>query len=157
MNEKYMKIALKEAGKCLKNGDVPVGCVIVKNDKIIGKGFNKRNKKKNSLMHAEMIAINKACKHEKDWVLEDSTMYVTLEPCAMCAGAILQSRIKKLVIGADSEKSGSFGSVINMNEILENEKFNHKVEIEKGILKEECSKILTDFFEKLRMKNSSKN
>lgn len=157
MNEKYMELALKEARKSLKSMDVPVGCVIVKNDKVIGKGFNMRNKKNNSIMHAEMIAISKACKHEKDWVLEDSTMYVTLEPCAMCAGAILQSRIKKLVIGTDSEKSGSFGSVINMNEILDNEKFNHKVEIEKGILKEECSKILTNFFEKLRTKNNKEN
>lgn len=152
MDEKYMEIALKEAKKSLKFGDVPVGCVIVKNNKIIGKGFNKRNKKKNSIMHAEMIAISNACKHEKDWVLEDSTMYVTLEPCAMCAGAILQSRIKKLVIGADSEKSGSFGSIIDLNEILNNEKFNHKVEIKKGVLKEECSKIVSNFFEKLRDK-----
>lgn len=157
MDEKFMNLALQEAKKCLKNGDVPVGCVIVKGDKVIARGYNKRNKKKNSLMHAEIIAIDKACKHEKDWVLEDSTMYVTLEPCAMCAGAILQSRIKKLVIGTESEKSGSFGTVINMNEILDNEKFNHKVEIEKGILKDECSKILTNFFENLRMKNNNKN
>lgn len=145
-----MKVALKEAMKSRFFGDVPVGAVIVHNNKIIAKGYNKRNKKHSSIMHAEVIAIHKACRKMHDWRLEDCTMYVTLEPCPMCAGAIMQARMKKLVYGATSEKAGSAGEIIN---ILQNDKFNHKVEITSGVMKEECSNIIKEFFIKLRMKN----
>lgn len=148
-DELYMKKALKLASKCLKGKDVPVGCIIVKNNKIIGAGFNKRNRKNNALLHAEIIAINKACKKVHDWVLEDATMYVTLEPCVMCTGAIIQSRIKKVVYGASSDKNGCCGSIMN---IMQDEKMMHKVEVEKGVLKEECSNVIKEFFENLRNK-----
>ncbi|MCQ2977290.1 MAG: tRNA adenosine(34) deaminase TadA [archaeon] len=149
MNNKeyFMNEAIKLAKKSLKHNDVPVGAVIVKNNKIIAKGFNKRNKKNNALYHAEIIAINNACKHLKDWVLEDCEMYVTLEPCVMCSGAIIQSRIKKVYYGALSDKNGTVSSIMK---IFDHDKFTHKVESEGQILEDECKSLIQEFFKKLR-------
>lgn len=149
MKKNYMEEALKEALKSRKFGDVPVGAVIVHNNKIIAKGHNMRNRKHSVIMHAEIVAIHKACKKLRDWRLEDCTMYVTLEPCAMCAGAILQSRMDKLVYGAKSDKAGCVGGILN---ILQNDKLNHQVKVENGLCEEECSKLLKDFFEDIRNK-----
>ncbi len=145
--EKFMKAALKEARKAYDLKEVPIGCVIVRDGKIIARGYNRRNTDKSVLNHAEIIAIQKACKKTGDWRLEDCTMYITLEPCQMCAGAIVQARIPKVVIGSMNPKAGCAGSVIN---ILQMSQFNHQVEIEKGICQEECSQILKDFFAELR-------
>ena len=142
-DEKFMKEAIKQAKKAEAIGDVPIGCVIVHDGKIIARGYNKRNKDKTVLAHAELLAIQKASKKVNDWRLEDCTMYITLEPCQMCAGAIVQARIPKVVIGAMNPKAGCAGSVMN---ILQIDKFNHQVEIERGILEEECSQMLSDFF-----------
>ena len=142
-----MKEAIKQAKKAAVIGDVPIGCVIVEDDKIIARAYNQRNKKKTTLAHAELLAIQKASKKVNDWRLEDCTMYITLEPCQMCAGAIVQARIPKVVIGAMNPKAGCAGSVLN---ILQIDKFNHQVEIERGILEEECSQMLSDFFKELR-------
>ena len=147
INEKYMKEAMAEAKKAARLNEVPIGCVIVHDKKIIAKGYNRRNTDKNVLSHAEIIAIREACKKIKDWRLEDCTMYVTLEPCQMCAGAIVQARIPKVVIGCMNQKAGCAGSVLN---ILQVPQFNHQVEIEKGVLEEECSAMLSDFFKNLR-------
>ncbi len=145
--EKYMKEAIKEALKAYKKLEVPVGAIIVKDEKIIAKAHNIKETKKDTTKHAEILAIQKASKKLETWRLTDCEMYVTLEPCTMCTGAIINSRIKKIYIGTMDEKTGACGSVLNL---LENYKFNHKVEMEKGILKEECKKILQDFFKKLR-------
>lgn len=150
MNEKYMKEAIKQAKKAAKIGEVPIGCVIVYENKIIARGYNKRNTKKTTLAHAELLAIQKASKAIGDWRLEDTTMYVTLEPCQMCAGAIVQARIKKVVVGTMNQKAGCAGSILN---ILQMEEFNHQVELETGVLKEECTEILQQFFKELRIKN----
>lgn len=147
--EKFMKAALKEAKKAYDLGEVPIGCVIVQQGKIIARGYNRRNTDKTVLSHAEISAIRKACKKLGDFRLEDCILYVTLEPCQMCAGAIVQSRIPKVVFGCKNNKAGSAGSIIN---ILDTPGFNHKVEIESGLLEEECSGILTDFFRNLRAK-----
>lgn len=147
--ERYMKEAIRQAKKAEAVGDVPIGCVIVFEDKIIARAYNQRNKKKTTLAHAELLAIQKASKKLGDWRLEECTMYITLEPCQMCAGAIVQARIPKVVIGAMNPKAGCAGSVLN---ILQVDKFNHQVEIERGILKEECSQMLSDFFRQLRKK-----
>lgn len=147
MNEKFMKEALKEAKKAFDKEEVPVGAVIVKDGKVIAKAHNLKETKKDTTNHAEIIAIQKASKKLNAWRLEDCEMYVTLEPCAMCAGALIQSRIKKLYIGTMDLKTGACGSVLNL---LEDYKFNHKVEVETGILQEECEKILKDFFKELR-------
>lgn len=149
-HERFMKQALKEAAKAERHGEVPIGCVIVQNDKIIARGYNRRNTDKSTLSHAEMIAIRKASKKLGDWRLEDCSLYVTLEPCQMCSGAIVQARIKQVVMGAMNEKAGCAGSVLN---ILENPSFNHQVLVEKGILQEECTEILQLFFRQLRMRN----
>ena len=146
-DSKYMKEAIRQAKKAALIDEVPIGCVIVYQDKIIGRGYNKRNKMGSTLAHAEIIAIQKASKKVNDWRLEDCTMYITLEPCQMCAGAIVQARIPKVVIGAMNPKAGCAGSVLN---ILQIDKFNHQVEIERGILEEECSQMLSDFFKELR-------
>ena len=146
-DEKYMKEAIKQAKKAALAGDVPIGCVIVYQDKIIARGYNRRNTDKSTLAHAEIIAIKKASKVIGDWRLEDCTMYVTLEPCQMCAGAIVQSRMKKVVIASMNPKAGCAGSVINL---LQMAQFNHQVEIEVGLLGEECSNMLSTFFRKLR-------
>lgn len=148
-DEKYMKVALKEAKKAYKLDEVPIGCVIVQNDKIIARGYNRRNTDKNTLAHAEISAIKKASKKTGDWRLEDCTMYVTLEPCQMCAGAIVQSRLGKVVIGSMNPKAGCAGSVINL---LQMKQFNHQVEMVTGVLDEECSTMLSGFFQELREK-----
>ena len=147
-DEKYMKAALREAKKAYKLDEVPIGCVIVQNDKIIARGYNRRNTDKNTLAHAEIAAIKKASKKTGDWRLEDCTMYVTL-PCQMCAGAIVQSRLGKVVIGSMNPKAGCAGSVINL---LQMKQFNHQVEMETGVLEEECSTMLSGFFQELREK-----
>jgi len=153
-DEKYMKEAMKQAKKALKAGDVPIGCVIVFEDRIIARGYNKRNAKKTTLAHAELLAMAKASKVIGDWRLEDCTMYVTLEPCQMCAGAIVQARIPKVVIGTMNPKAGCAGSVLNLLKI---EQFNHQVEVVYDVLKEECSAMLSDFFKSLReMKKQEK-
>ena len=151
--EKFMKEALKEAQKAYEKLEVPVGAVIVKDGKIIARGHNLKETKKDTTRHAEIIAIEKASKKLGAWRLLDCEMYVTLEPCSMCAGAMINSRIKKLYIGAIDEKTGAVGSVLNL---LEDYKFNHNIEVEKEILKEDCEKILKDFFKNLRkMKNKT--
>lgn len=150
MQEKYMKEALKQAKKAYKLGEVPIGCVIVFKDKIIGRGYNRRNTDKNTLSHAEITAINRASKVIGDWRLEDCTLYVTLEPCQMCSGAIVQARISEVVIGCMNPKAGCAGSILN---ILQMPAFNHQVQIKRGILEEECSRMLTLFFKELRIRN----
>ncbi|MBC5712721.1 nucleoside deaminase [Roseburia sp. BX1005] len=147
--EKYMRAAIKEAKKAYALEEVPIGCVIVRDGKIIARGYNRRNTDKNTLAHAELTAIKKASKKCGDWRLEDCTMYVTLEPCQMCAGAIVQSRMKKVVIAAMNPKAGCAGSVLNLLQMAE---FNHQVEIERGLLEEECSMMLSTFFRDLREK-----
>ena len=149
-DEFFMKEALKQAKKAYDINEVPIGCVITLDDKIIARGYNKREKDNLSTNHAEIITINKACKKLNSWRLEDCTLYVTLEPCVMCAGAIIQSRIKRVVYGAVDYRFGAHQSITNLFDI----QLNHKVEVESGILQEECSKIITDFFSALRMKKS---
>ena len=148
-DEKYMKAAIREAKKAYALDEVPIGCVIVREDKIIARGYNRRNTDKNTLAHAEMSAIKKASKKTGDWRLEDCTMYVTLEPCQMCAGAIVQSRLGKVVIGSMNPKAGCAGSVINL---LQMKQFNHQVEMVTGVLEEDCSIMLSGFFQELREK-----
>lgn len=152
--EKYMREAIKQAKKAERIDEVPIGCVIVYQDKIIARGYNRRNIDKNTLSHAELNAIRKASKKLGDWRLDDCEMYVTLEPCQMCAGAIVQSRIRKVYIGCMNAKAGCAGSVLNL---LQVERFNHQAEIIKGVLEEECSTMLSDFFKRLRqMKKEQK-
>lgn len=154
MEIKFMKQALKEAKKAAEKLEVPVGCVIVKDGKIIARAHNLKETKTDTTKHAEIIAIQKASKKIEAWRLLDCEMYVTLEPCPMCAGAIMQSRIKKIYIGAMDEKTGACGSVLNL---LEDYEFNHKVEVKTGVEKEECEKVLKNFFKKLReIKKSEK-
>ena len=147
--ERYMKEPIRQAKKARALEEVPIGCVIVCDGRIIARGYNRRNTDKNTLSHAELNAIKKASKKLGDWRLEGCTMYVTLEPCQMCAGALMQSRIDKVVIGSMNSKAGCAGSVLNL---LEMDGFNHKVEVERGILQEECSTMLSDFFRELREK-----
>ena len=149
-DEKFMKEALKEAMKAYKLGEVPIGCVIVRDGKIIGRGYNRRNTDKNTLNHAELSAIRKASKVAGDWRLEDCVIYVTLEPCQMCSGAIVQARFPKCVIGCMNPKAGCAGSILN---ILNMPEFNHQVEVVKGVLESECSEMLTRFFKELRLRN----
>ena len=150
ITEKYMKEALRQAKKAAALGEVPIGCVIVYQDKIIGRGYNRRNTDKNTLAHAEITAINKASKFIGDWRLEECTLYVTLEPCQMCAGAIVQARIPQVVMGCMNPKAGCAGSILN---ILEMPEFNHQVEVTRGVLAEECSELLKSFFTDLRERN----
>ena len=152
-DERYMRQAITQAKKALKNDDVPIGCVIVRDGKVIARGYNRRNKDRQSLAHAELMAIKRASKIVGDWRLEDCKMYVTLEPCQMCSGAIVQSRIPEVVIGCMNPKAGCAGSVINL---LDMAGFNHRVKITKGILENECSKMLTDFFKKMRENKKNK-
>lgn len=152
-DEKFMKQALLQAKKAKELGEVPIGCVIVQDGKVIGRGYNRRNTDKSTLSHAEITAIRKASKKLNDWRLEECTLYVTLEPCQMCAGAIVQSRMKKVVIATMNPKAGCAGSVLNL---LQMAAFNHQVEIEKGVLEEECSTMLSDFFRELREKKKRK-
>ena len=149
-DEKYMKAAIKQAMKAYALGEVPIGCVIVYEDKIIARGYNRRNTDKNTLSHAEITAINKASKKLGDWRLEGCTLYVTLEPCQMCAGAIVQARITEVVMGSMNPKAGCGGSILN---ILEMPQFNHQVRVRRGVLEETCSEMLTTFFKELRIRN----
>lgn len=148
-DEKFMKEAIRQAKKAEAIGDVPIGCVIVSDGKIIARGYNKRNKNKTVLAHAELLAISKACKKAGDWRLEECTMYITLEPCQMCAGAIVQARIPRVVIGSMNPKAGCGGSILNL---LEMKEFNHQVDVTRGVLEEECSQMLSAFFRSLREK-----
>lgn len=145
--EHYMKQAITQAKKAAAIGDVPIGCVIVYEGKVIARGYNRRNKDKTTLAHAELLAIKKASRVLGDWRLEGCTMYVTLEPCQMCAGAIVQARIPKVVAGAMNPKAGCAGSVLDL---LHVERFNHQVEFVSGILEEECQNLLSGFFKELR-------
>lgn len=145
-----MKAALRQAQKAYALGEVPIGCVIVYEDTIIGRGYNRRNTDKSTLAHAEITAIRKASRRIGDWRLEDCTLYVTLEPCQMCAGAIVQARIPRVVMGSMNPKAGCGGSILN---ILQMPQFNHQVEVTRGVMEEECSQILTSFFRELRIRN----
>ncbi len=145
--EKFMREAIRQARKAAKIQEVPIGCVIVYEDKIIARGYNRRNTDRNTLAHAELSAIKKASKKLGDWRLEGCTMYVTLEPCQMCAGAIVQARIDKVVMGSMNPKAGCAGSVLNL---LQFSAFNHQVLLEQGVLEDECSQMLSEFFKNLR-------
>ena len=152
MNEldtKYMKEAIKQAKKALKLKEVPIGCVIVYQDKIIARGYNRRNTDKTTLGHAEITAIKKASRVIGDWRLEDCTIYITLEPCQMCAGAIVQARIPRVVIGSMNPKAGCAGSVLNL---LQQDRFNHRAEVVTGVRGEECSQLMKGFFKELRLR-----
>lgn len=153
IQEKYMREALKQAKKAYSLGEVPIGCVIVHEGKIIGRGYNRRNTDKNTLSHAEITAIKKASKVIGDWRLEECTIYVTLEPCQMCAGAIVQARIPEAVIGCMNPKAGCAGSVLDL---FHEPGFNHQVEMETGLLGEECSQLLKKFFKELREEGRKK-
>ena len=156
MNEldtKYMKEAIKQAKKAEKLKEVPIGCVIVYQDKIIARGYNRRNTDKTTLGHAEITAIKKASRVIGDWRLEDCTIYITLEPCQMCAGAIVQARIPRVVIGSMNPKAGCGGSVLN---ILQMEQFNHRCEVTRGVLEEECSTMPSSFFKQLRQEKAKR-
>ncbi len=146
MNEKYMREALRQAKKAASIGEVPVGAVIVRNGEIIARGYNRRETDQNGLAHAELTAIRRACRKLNSWRLEDCTLYVTLEPCPMCTGAIINTRIRKVVIGAPDPKGGAMGSVMNLTEYP----WNHHPEVEQGVLEAECGEILRQFFKDLR-------
>ena len=145
--EKYMKEAIRQAKKAYTLDEVPIGCVIVQDGKIIARGYNRRNTDKNTLAHAELTAIRKASRKTGDWRLEDCTMYVTLEPCQMCSGAIVQSRMTRVVVGCMNPKAGCAGSILNLLQMPE---FNHQVEMTTGVLEEECSQMMKSFFKELR-------
>ena len=147
--EKYMKEAIRQAHKAQKLQEVPIGCVIVKDGKIIARGYNRRNTDKNTLAHAELLAIRKASRAVGDWRLEECTMYITLEPCQMCAGAIVQSRIPKVVFGTRNSKAGCAGSILN---ILQEPRFNHQVDIEENVLQQQCAELMKAFFKNFRKK-----
>ncbi len=151
-DERFMREAYKQAKKAYALGEVPIGCVIVHDGKIIGRGYNRRNTDKSTLSHAEIIAIKKASKAVGDWRLEECTLYVTLEPCQMCAGAIVQARIPKVVMACMNPKAGCAGSVLN---ILDMPAFNHQVEAVRGILAQECETLLKTFFKELRLRNKA--
>ena len=144
-DEKYMRAALKQAEKAYNLGETPIGCVIVHEDKIIARGYNRRNTDKNPLAHAEVEAIKKASKKLGDWRLEECTLYVTLEPCQMCAGAIVQSRIPRVVVGCMNPKAGCTGSILNLLDI---QAFNHQADLTTGVLEEECSQLMKQFFQR---------
>lgn len=148
-HERYMKEAIKQAGKAEKIGEVPIGCVIVYDNQIIARGYNRRNIEKSTLAHAEILAIKKASRKLGDWRLEECIMYVTLEPCPMCAGAIVQARIPRVVMGAMNPKAGCGGSILN---ILQERRFNHQVETMTGVCGEECEQMMKVFFRRLREK-----
>lgn len=152
IQEKYMWEALKQAKKAYALGEVPIGCVIVYQGKIIGRGYNRRNTDKNTLSHAEITAIKKASKVIGDWRLEECTLYVTLEPCQMCAGAIIQARIPEVVIGCMNPKAGCAGSILN---VLEMPQFNHQAAVTRGVMEQECSEMLKTFFAELRVRNKA--
>ncbi|MDE6907067.1 MAG: tRNA adenosine(34) deaminase TadA, partial [Lachnospiraceae bacterium] len=151
-DEKFMREAIRQAKKAYALDEVPIGCVIVYEGKIIARGYNRRNTDKNTLSHAELIAIKKASRKLGDWRLEGCTMYITLEPCQMCAGAMVQARVTEAVIGSMNPKAGCAGSVLN---ILEMEGFNHQVNVRRGVMEEECSRMLSSFFRELREKKKA--
>lgn len=153
-DEKFMRAALAQAKKAYALDEAPIGCVIVQDGKIIARGYNRRNTDKNALAHAELFAIRKACKKTGDWRLEDCTMYITLEPCQMCAGAIVQSRMQRIVIATMSAKAGCAGSVLNLLQMRE---FNHQVEITYGVLEEDCASLLSQFFREIRAKKKERD
>ena len=146
-----MREAIRQAKKAYALDEVPIGCVIVYEGKIIARGYNRRNTDKNTLAHAELIAIKKASRKLGDWRLEGCTMYITLEPCQMCAGAIVQARVSRVVVGSMNPKAGCAGSVLNL---LQMAGFNHQVELTTGVLEEECSKMLSGFFQEVRRKKA---
>lgn len=148
-DEKYMREAVRQAKKAYRLDETPIGCVIVHDGKIIGRGYNRRNTDKSPLAHAEISAIKKASKKLGDWRLEECTLYVTLEPCQMCAGAIVQSRVTRVVVGCMNPKAGCAGSVLNLLDVKE---FNHQAELTTGVLEEECSQMMKQFFRELREK-----
>ena len=152
-DEKYMREAIRQAKKAYALEEVPIGCVIVYQDKIIARGYNRRTVDKNTLAHAELQTIRKASKKMDDWRLEDCTMYVTLEPCQMCSGAIVQARIKRVVVGCMNPKAGCAGSILNL---LDMKEFNHQVELTTGVLEEQCSGMMKQFFKELRQKQKDK-
>lgn len=151
-DENYMKEAIKQAKKAYELAEVPIGCVIVHEEKIIGRGYNRRTADKNPLAHAELLAIKKASKKLNDWRLEDCTMYVTLEPCQMCSGAIIQARIKRVVVGCMNPKAGCAGSILNLLEVKE---FNHQAELITGVMETECSLMMKEFFRQLRQRQKA--
>lgn len=153
LHEKYMRQAIRQAKKAYELGEAPIGCVIVYGEKVIGRGYNRRTVDKNTLAHAELTAIRKACRKMGDWRLEDCTLYVTLEPCQMCSGAIVQARIPRVVVGCMNPKAGCAGSVLNL---LHMKEFNHQAELTTGVLGEECSAMMKQFFKELR-ENQKKN
>ena len=153
IDEKYMKEAIRQARKAYAIGEVPIGCVIVYKDKIIGRGYNRRMADKNTLSHAELIAIRKASRKMDDWRLEECTMYVTLEPCQMCSGAIVQSRMSRVVVGCMNPKAGCAGSILNL---LQMKEFNHQAELTTGVLEEECCQMMKHFFKELRSRRTKK-
>lgn len=150
-DEKYMKEAIRQAKKAYAIGEVPIGCVIVYENKIIARGYNRRTVDKNTLAHAELLAIRKASRKLDDWRLEGCTLYVTLEPCQMCSGAIIQARIPKVVVGCMNPKAGCAGSILNLLQVPE---FNHQAELVTGVLEEECSQMMKSFFKELRAKKN---
>ena len=147
MHEKFMREALKQAKKAFAKDETPIGCVIVRDGKIISRGYNRRNAKKNALCHAEIKAIDKACRIVGDWRLEDCTLYVTIEPCPMCAGAIVQARIPVVIFGAKSPKAGCAGSILNL---LNEPRFNHRAEVISGVCEDECAALMSEFMKNLR-------
>ncbi len=151
-DEKYMRGAIRQAKKAAAIGDVPIGCVIVYEGRIIARGYNRRNKDKTTLAHAELIAIRRAAKVIGDWRLEGCTLYVTLEPCQMCAGAVVQARIPRVVLGCMNKKAGCAGSILNL---LDMKEFNHRVEVRRGVLEEPCATMLSEFFRALRSKEKA--
>lgn len=152
-DEKFMWEAIRQAKKAYALEEVPIGCVIVYRDKIIGRGYNRRTVDKNTLAHAELTAIRKACRKIDDWRLEECTMYVTLEPCQMCSGAIVQARIPRVVVGCTNPKAGCAGSIVNL---LDMKEFNHQAELTVGVLGEECSEMMKQFFRELRERQKAK-
>ena len=153
IDEKYMREAIRQAEKAYRLDETPIGCVIVHDGKIIGRGYNRRNTDKNPLAHAELSAIKKASRKLGDWRLEECTLYVTLEPCQMCAGAIIQSRMDRVVIGCMNPKAGCAGSVLNL---LQVDRFNHQADVTRGVLEEKCSELMKSFFRELREKKKKK-
>lgn len=149
----YMREAIKEAKKAEDIMEVPIGCVIVLNDEIIARGHNLKESLQNALYHAEMVAIHEACKKQKSWRLEDAELYVTLEPCPMCAGGMIMSRVKRVIYGTKDPRAGCAGTLMNL---LDDERFNHRCEVVSGVLEEECAEMLVSFFKKLRARGRRK-
>ncbi|MBF0780816.1 MULTISPECIES: tRNA adenosine(34) deaminase TadA [unclassified Granulicatella] len=152
-NEKYMREALKEALKAFDLGEVPIGAVVVCKGEIIGRGHNRREQSKQAIAHAEILAIQQANDHLGNWRLEDCELFVTLEPCPMCSGAIILSRLKKITFGTTDLKAGTCGTLMNL---VQDRRFNHYVEVESGVLQEECAMLLKEFFALLRLRNKER-